>query len=698
MLFLIALCWATNAQSVSRAEFHPDEEFLFSPFSLLYEADPAISIPREAEDVNVYVADLEMISQLANRQQASIRMVLPLTQEGSIEFVRLERVDYRNRISLQGVSADFATTAYEFDRGVHYYGVTESGADGKVALSVFSDRLIGVVFSPEGTFEIGPLKTDGEQRNLYVYYRSHGVHEAMPFTCSAEDVWSADDLNGLKPEALDHTDRSALSCRFITVYYECDFQMHNQLGGVQGVAQYVSALHHQMNMLYAKYNINLILNEINVWTEPDPYASIGSTGALLPVFVEQSLPFQSRLGHFLTTRSIGGGIAYLNTLCSPGLNKAVSGISLTFNDFPIYSWSTKVIAHEFGHNIGSPHTHNCFWNNMGTAIDGCGPQAGYNEGCNAPLPSNGGTIMSYCHLVSGVGVNFVEGFGDQPGFYLRDRIDLALSNPFCNVVSGLTFIDTVFYEACGLFQLDETTYTSSGTFLHVANPDAGCYDITLINLDIEEVNTVYDTICSGETYVVDTLSYSETGAYFIEFPEGELCNGTILMLEVVHMPDSIIVYGEDVFGVLEQNDAEYQWLDCNNGFEPIEGADYHLFLAFNEGSYALRIIRPGCTAITPCHEVVFSSTSPVIETINAYLAPNPGTGIFNLYMETQTASSTFELIVYNIQGKVVKQQTLNTEFQVSGYEINLSYLPAGYYRLQLKSAEANLSLPFIIIQ
>ena len=81
------------------------------------------------------------------------------------------------------------------------------------------------------------------------------------------------------------------------------------------------------------------------------------------------------------------------------------------------------MTHEMGHSLGSPHTHACAWNGNSTAIDGCGPSAGYSEGCDAPLPTNGGTIMSYCHLVPSVKIDFLNGFGPQPAALIRNTVN-----------------------------------------------------------------------------------------------------------------------------------------------------------------------------------------------------------------------------------------------------------------------------------
>jgi hypothetical protein len=87
------------------------------------------------------------------------------------------------------------------------------------------------------------------------------------------------------------------------------------------------------------------------------------------------------------------------------------------------------MTHEMGHSLGSPHTHACAWNGNNTPIDWCGPTAMpaiiTNEGltCTSTVLPTSGTIMSYCHLMSGIGINFSNGFGAQPAALIRNTID-----------------------------------------------------------------------------------------------------------------------------------------------------------------------------------------------------------------------------------------------------------------------------------
>jgi hypothetical protein len=85
-----------------------------------------------------------------------------------------------------------------------------------------------------------------------------------------------------------------------------------------------------------------------------------------------------------------GGVAWLNAACGDfgySVNGYLNGV---FAD-PVATnpgnWDINVAAHEFGHNLGTLHTHNY-------GIDSCASGAVQR-----------GTIMSYCHVVSGASSN-----------------------------------------------------------------------------------------------------------------------------------------------------------------------------------------------------------------------------------------------------------------------------------------------------
>ena len=283
------------------------------------------------------------------------------------------------------------------------------------------------MFSEDGAG--GILSYDGNNYNLciannnndfssndYILYADKDYHAAPP-ECFTEE--------GGKPVSLPNYSQRPLSsvgCP-VDMYFELAYGMYTGQGSsIQNVMRYFTILFNCVQTLYNSENILVQIRGVKIWDVPDPEDGLGTSRDVLYAFSQRmdNEGFNGDLAHYVTFNSLGGGIAWRDELCASSdyYKTAVSGsVVSNYSAFPNYSFSVEVITHETGHNIGSPHTHSCTW--PGGAIDDCYTVEGT---CSpGPTPTTGGTIMSYCHL-SGVGINFANGFGPLPGDLMRSRV------------------------------------------------------------------------------------------------------------------------------------------------------------------------------------------------------------------------------------------------------------------------------------
>ncbi|MBX2973032.1 MAG: fibronectin type III domain-containing protein [Flavobacteriales bacterium] len=307
----------------------------------------------------------------------------------------------------------------QVEPGAHYRGRVRGDDHSVVGLSVFRHEVMAMVKDRRGTLVVGRL--DNASAGVHVIYREHDLRTRDPFICGTRDTGEAIHPGDLRDNGSDR------SMRCVKLYWEVDYPIFTNKGSVAAATTYVTGLFNQSAILFANDGVDVQLQEVFVWDEASPYTG-SSSNDRLSQFGTHRTSFNGDLAHLLSFGG-GGGVAWLNTLCSSTTRyrMAYSGINATHSNVPTYSWSVNVVTHEQGHNMGSPHTHDCAWNGNGTPIDGCGPAAGYPvAGCEAVgLPTGGGTIMSYCHLVSGVGMNFNNGFGPQPATLIRNRVNAA---------------------------------------------------------------------------------------------------------------------------------------------------------------------------------------------------------------------------------------------------------------------------------
>jgi hypothetical protein len=303
---------------------------------------------------------------------------------------------------------------FEYQKGLYYWGIVNGDEQSIASLSFTKEGISGFIYSNHETYNLGKLNDKSDQ---YILVKESELKISNTLGCDVED-----DIHVIG-RGISSGSRVVDSNRCVQMYLEIDNDIFVQKGGMQQTTDYITAVFAQVAILYANEDINFGINEIVVWDVSDPYTGPGTDVFLNQFRANVGSTFNGDLAHLVGYQG-GGGIAYVDVLCNPSYGHGYSDINSTFSIVPTYSWTVEVLTHEIGHNLGSRHTHNCVWNGNGTAIDRCGPAAGYDaQQCNssAPIPSSG-TIMSYCHLVSGVGIDFNLGFGPQPGDLIRDRV------------------------------------------------------------------------------------------------------------------------------------------------------------------------------------------------------------------------------------------------------------------------------------
>lgn len=347
---------------------------------------------------------------------------------------------------------------YDYQPGQYYRGIVNGDYTSLVAISFFEDNVMGVISTNEkGNVVLGK----SADKLDYVSYSDKNLLGENPFVCGVDDLEYNKQMEQqiqFDPDMV--TSPNSENC--VRIYYEVAYRPYALNGSdVAATVDWLTGIQNNIGTLYNNDDISVALNMVKVWTYDDPYD--GSYGENLAEFAETVTDFEGDIAHLVNYPSTTS-VAYLNSLCTD-YRYAYSGINMTYSNVPTYSWTIMAMTHEMGHGLGSPHTHACAWNGNNTAIDGCGPAAGFGEGCSGPIPPSGGTIMSYCHLVS-VGINFNNGFGEQPAALIRNTVDskdcLQTScvdqDDYCNIsIEELT----VMPQAGGSYQVEFVDETST---------------------------------------------------------------------------------------------------------------------------------------------------------------------------------------------------------------------------------------------
>lgn len=652
--------------------------------------------------------DMAVISNIMQSKHETLTLEIPY--QGSTIAVELYKVELFNE-NFHLDSDKAKNIAYE--KGLHYRGIVKGNAESVASVNFFNNEMNAIISDASiNNLVIGRLSRENNFSD-YILYSDSDMRVPNGFNCMVKDDenHSEHDDHGAAPQ-----ERNALSIRCVTIYFEVDHDLYlSNNSSTTLTTNWMTSVFNNVQTLFSNEDITTSLKSMFIWTEPDPYFGEQSYDYLFQ-FNEVRPVFDGDLGQLvgIDPGGLGGVAVTIDGMCSQN-NFSYSDVEFNFATVPTFSWTVQVISHELGHLMGSRHTHACAWNGNNTSIDGCGTQAGYEEGNCAmgpiPSPVEKGTIMSYCHLIGGIGINLANGFGPQPAsaiyFAVEDASCLSTDcvNTCINTVATIDVSNITTTSATINFtDLGDSTSQWEIAVMPYNSNTANWTPITSTTFNTSSPltpNTFYKVrirpICESSTpnsrvEVFATaanwcsgVTITDTGGSANEYDDMEMYVRTM----IPDQPNKKIKMQFTQFDLEQDYDYLYIYDGPNTGANELTGG---LTGNFSPGTFtstspdgSMTIVFTSDQAVTEEGYVALISCEQNLgvddfgNVIDFTYYPNPTDGIVKILSNTEISN----LAVYNVQGRLL----YNSDSNALETQVDMTNFASGTYFFKMKFGE-----------
>lgn len=184
-----------------------------------------------------------------------------------------------------------------------------------------------------------------------------------------------------------------------------------------------------------------------------------------------------------------------------------------------------------------------------------------------------------------------------------------------------------------------------------------------------------------------TVSPSTTTSYYVT-GTGACLSGDCAMI-TVNVPNQISNQVTQVGALLtaNQSNAQYQWVDCNNGNAPISNATNQSFQpSALEGNYAVQITQNGCTVVSSCFNINQTSVNENLEVVWT-IYPNPAEAFVTVAWENQQVN---RIVLTDALGKILWSNPLGS---ANSIQVPMSAYSSGLYFIHLEGDFGIVSQP-----
>ena len=268
--------------------------------------------------------------------------------------------------------------------------------------------------------------------------------------------------------------------------------------------------------------------------------------------------------------------------------------------------------------------------------------------------STGIDAITACDEYTWIDGNTYTESTDSPTFTLTNIHDCdSVVTLNLTIHESNTEIDEV--AACEEYTwIDGNTYTeSTDSPTFTLTSVHGCDSVVTLNLTIHESNTGIDEITACDEYTwIDGNTYTEsTDSPTFTLTNIHDCDSVVTLNLTINAVDvSTTVDGHTISANLDG--ASYQWVDCNNDFEPIAGETSQSITLTENGLYAVLIEEGECESMSECITIDDVSVEELFgHSFSIY--PNPTNG--DVFVDPGEYVQSISISVYGPLGQLIYQ-------------------------------------------
>jgi hypothetical protein len=401
-------------------------------------------------------------------------------------------------------------------------------------------------------------------------------------------------------------------------------------------------------------------------------------------------------GDFLWSKKIGGiSNEYVVSMTIDVNGAAVLGgyfaNTTTFNSFPVVSFTSAGLDDAFVVKFESDGTHawtktvgNTGFDRMsGVTTDAQGNvyATGFFQGTVDLNPDAG--VENY---TSDLEDGFVIKLSASGEFLIAS----VLTGPGSDYSYGIATDAIGGIYTCGSFtqtidfdpSSSVSTLTSIGGFDAFLSKWSQC--VPLFGTDVQAACDQYTWI-DGNTYT------SNNNSATAQITSVAGCDSTVtLNLTITAVNVGVTVTGNTLSA--NMSGAQYQWVDCNNNFQPVFGATQSSFTPASSGSYAVEVSSNGCSDMSTCYFVNTVGFDELQDGNDIEIFPNPSNGNFQIRSKQLLYRTSIRVL--NELGVLVFDKVVEGSESID-FDLNQ---PAGVYFIELIDENSHRTARRIVVR